>query len=1729
MTDFSNLTNNIQSINPQLSSMKKTTYVLLSFLLWTLGFNAWAQHEHDFVNGICTYDDCLPPAKYQEPTKADDGFYELRNAGNVEWISYMVRESSTFGLDPNCRLMNDIDFEGIENLHSPIGPSNGKKYNGTFDGQGFRIKNMIINRPNDEKQGFFGSLRGNPNTRGEATVVKNLIIDKSCSIIGGKRTGGLCGSGQNNETEIYILNCVNEASVTSSSNNVAGILGGSDGNHPKWQIINCVNTGTITCTNEGHEGAGITSWCGDNASTRVENCINIGEVIGMDASGRSIFRHSGSLTAKNNFDLSGSEGANQGIDHDFTFEDITNGRLCYYMSGKQEEIIYWQTIGTDAYPVPIQGISKQVYYSGSITCDGIPLDNGDASLYSNTECTPVIDKHEFIDGDFYCQNCGQVNPDFCEKIDDFYQLKSTLDVEWFAAYVNSGAVTANAYLTCDLDFTGEYHTCIGLRNTGYKGTFDGGFHTISNLDLSDRNEYDWVGFFGFLNGGATIKNLRCDDTCIIIANSNAGLIGGSTSSGDIYLTNLGFEGDITVNAAGAGGIIGCNTGSSAKVYMDNCYSTGSISGNGVAENGALSAWLGSNGPVVTNCWSSATVYPYENDEKYLFRHGSGTCTNCYATAGNQGTIVTLEEMENGALCYKLNGDQENITWFQNIGQDLFPTYLPSHKIVYPAGELECDGTFDAEEMSFSNDPSSIVRKPHTYKDGFCTYCNGEDPEYPFIKVFVNDDHDITEGYTTENSGDGSNLAINNSVAEHWDMKWFHTYQPITGLQQGIYKLRVQGLQRACQWDNNGAEYGEGELAEEFIPLYHSSQYFAEVNGKKIANLFMDIAEQAQENRVNETENETNSGLWVPNSLAACNKYFGKGLYWNTPLYFYVESENDTINIGVENNMYKYGNWTVWDTWRLEYVGSADEKAELIQKQQMANMQDLSMMEAQTSLMEDYEKAQRDISDATQLQDILAAANILSTNPLLIRQSHLAYQAYDAAIKALIEERNQRDDLNGEIADLLDAYLMENEEPSDDLPNGSYPIIMEEKNLSVEQLEAEILFAQNLYSNAIKTSISEGSDLTNLILNPAFDEDSNFKNWTETHTQLSDAGSNFNSNSGFTDIYPVAGTWNTSFDVYQDLEDELPNGIYEIEAPAFFRPGANLAGDINDYVTSSLYINDFYTPVMNIYEGAISDADAQNGVNCRIDPNDPNAPHAGEATDSYEFPTEWGYVPEKRQAVSFAFGGGRYINKAYGIVSDGKVRLGIRNTGVPYYDSEMTMWGKFKLTYLGKSQDAIEAMTENFNKHLEKITYAQEVAQITLSLSHINNIKNLLAQVKNADNVDAKLATLKQLNDEFNAVEVSRNIYQKLYNLSEWCIDESDKYAETDPDLQQIYWDINEEIIQHVFDGDLTDEEALEYYESIKDREDIGGGFYVQGDLLDADGNEVTYADHTKLFHMTKNADGTYSARVKVQNRANLTNSNGRAGIYFTRLESIYRCSEANRRFITPANNTFTFVEGGNDFQCIGGEFDIVLNTKTMTVEFKAVDYNWNDRAFVVGSVIDNAGEQHRWKNDEMCPLMHKGNGLYEGDVTFFMDDKHLDEGEFLTFTIFTVRGATGPFDLNYTATRTGWNEGRYGSSQNAIRVQDGEVLTDLIRGADRQWWMVWDNETETQEYHITFDMNVGSVSIKKKIDDPDGINDIDPSTNFDYANSNVYDLSGRRVRKPVKGLYIVNGKKIVLR
>ena len=1700
--------------------MRKITSLAILGLMWLMGSAAFAD-DHGYVNGICTmHDEC--DAHFEQPQQDADGFYMLYNAGNVEWISEQVAGGI---LDLDCKLMNDIDFENIENLHSPIGPTNGRKYNATFDGQGHRIKNMIINHPESEMQGFFGSLRGNPNTRGQGTVIMNLIIDKSCSITGGLRTGGITGTGQNNEKEIIIMNCVNEATINTPSKNAGGITGGSNSNHPIWKISNCVNTGTITSTGDGESG-GISGWLGDNANTRVVNCINLGTVNGIDTNGRGVFRHSNNAAVGVNcYDLAFNEMSYQYTDHDFTPEDILNGRVTYSINALAGEIVYWQTLGEDEYPMPFN-TSKQVYLQGELLCDGTPVEGG---TYTNDPVEPVRPPHEFEDGEWYCINCGAIDDNYCEKdAEGFYQLNNETDVCWFGEFVKAGNVQVNAKLNADLDFTGycdpldsyPLFAGIGDRDHGFKGIFDGGFHTISNMTL-DYPDADWIGFINFLNGGATVKNLRGDATCFINAHGNAGLIGGSTAPGDIFLENLGFEGDVSCQRAGAGGVLGCNTGSQAIIHMTNCYSTGFISGSEVMENGALSAWLGGSGAVITNCWSSATVSGVQNDDKYLARFNSATFNNCYSVNGTplQAAVIEYEDVESGALCYKLNGNQENIAWYQTLGEDEFPTFMSGHEQVYANGEMRCDGTL-LGDITYSNTQGS-TKPDHQFVDGFCSVCHQQDPDFPFLEVFANADHDTTEGYTNNDSGDGSGLAINNSVAEHWNTHWFETYQGITGLEPGIYRLRLQGLQRVAQWGFADANaYETGELSEEYAPLYHSSQYFAEVNGKKIAARFMDITKCAQEERVNETENFSDyTGLWVPNSLAACNKYFARGLYWNEPLYFAIESAEDSVNIGVENSLYLYGNWTVWDTWRLDKL--EDGSAELIRQQQEAAIQhDLEELQPQVSLMEAYNEAKDAIVNASTLEEIMEISDVLARTPNLIRRSHLAYESFIAAIDALREEREGRDDLNGAAAELLDTYLEDDVEPGDDFPNGSYLNIIDARTLSEEELTAEIAYARSLYENAIMTSISVGSDVSNIIKNAGFSEDGNFKDWETEITFQSSAGSNFSSNTGFTDIYPVAGTWNTAFTVSQYIVADIPDGIYELEAPAFYRPGGNGQGDVegNDYVPADLFINDFYTPIMNIYAGRVLYEDAVNGVNCRYDASgDPDAPHNGESTSSQDYDTGDGYVPEQRQAVSFAFGGGRYVNNVYGIVTGGELRLGIRNTGKPWYEGGMTMWGRFKLTYRGYSESAIAAMMENFHKRLDALKWGRdEQWMMFYSQSHIDNLDALIAEADQAP-FGEKLPIIKQINDEFNTILDSYDAYAELYSLYEYCNEKADEYVESNPELSEAFAEAASEIDEHYSTGDLSDEEARNYRETIMNDPALGGGYYVQGDLIDVtstDGNytNLDYNTLSTVYPMVRQEDGTFVAEnVFVQNRANLASGNARAGIYLSRMTERYECTSSSRRFITPSVNSFKAVlddnDNHNDFQTVGGQYKITYNPADSTIVFDLIgEYPWHNNVYVVGSIMNINGEKHRWKNDEMAPLAHIGNGVYEGVVTFYQDP---DNSMYPNFTIFSCRSNTGSIEHSL-ATRSGWNEGRYGSETNKLILEDGVPLGDLIRNQDRKWYMNWDedNENETQEYLITFDMNHNTVlvngGLKGDVNNDGKVDGLDAQAILNIMSDNAY-------------------------
>ena len=327
-------------------------------------------HSINDEMGMC--DVCY--TQFQEPALVD-GWYELKNAGNVEWFGAKVAGGD---LTVKGKLMSDIDFYGIENLHSPIGPNAANKFNGTFDGQGYRIKNMIIERPTESNIGFFGWLRGN----NANTTVKNLIIDASCSIHAYNRVGGLTGTYQNGGMTITVENVLNEATVTAEHQDAGGIFGGHDAGNPTVIIRNCMNAGTITAKNEHPYAGALCCYMGVGEGSLIENFLNVGTVNGHE--GGNMGRHN-ITNVKNLIDLSDTDpegstnGQNYGFESGLEKTDLATGKVAYTLG-------WGQFLGIDGYPTPLSGFAPVSYVgdAGYATlfdaANGYVL-NGDVKAY----------------------------------------------------------------------------------------------------------------------------------------------------------------------------------------------------------------------------------------------------------------------------------------------------------------------------------------------------------------------------------------------------------------------------------------------------------------------------------------------------------------------------------------------------------------------------------------------------------------------------------------------------------------------------------------------------------------------------------------------------------------------------------------------------------------------------------------------------------------------------------------------------------------------------------------------------------------------------------------------------------------------------------------------------------------------------------------------------------------------------------------------------------------------------------------------------------------------------------------------------------------------------------------------------------------------------------------------------------------------------------------------------
>ncbi len=607
---------------------------------------------HSFSNAFCQV--CgKPDPDFIKPNA--QGFYELGSAADLNWFACMVNEGNN---TINAMLTSDIN----NYAETMIGTAD-IYYDGIFDGQYHTIN--FTTEPTEPRWSLFRTMSG---------TVKNLhatgTITTSQNQVGGI-VGFLYGG--------TIENCLCTVDITSTFNGDAG-TGGiiATSMLPNGVIKDCIFAGSIK-SETAYSFGGIAGWVTAAGDLTLTNCLTIGEITANDKDGNVIARNPDRVKRTNCYYQNAFSAIPEDIKQ-ITAEQLASGEVCYLLNGEQTSIQWTQTLTKDAYPKPFPN-GQQVFVGATgFRCDGTPL--GDI-VYSNTSIPVTIPTHTFVDG--ICQVCGQTDDSFVLAGEDgVYTLGTAGQLIWFATKVNNGETMLNARLSADINMQGlgDKFPMIGTSNNPYAGTFDGQFHTISNLNLA--REANDVALFSYVKDGCTIQNLILDATCSSSgANYTAGIV--SRCKGDhnpLYLQNLGYEGTVTGTGVNSGGIQANSPASGPITVMRNCYSTGKISGS--KECAQLSGWVGKDA-IIDNCWSAAEVTGIQSNAYYLYRRSSATQTNCYSLYGTQATVVTADQVKSGELCYLLNGNKTTAIWRQSIGYDNYPVLDKARGIVNKIG------------------------------------------------------------------------------------------------------------------------------------------------------------------------------------------------------------------------------------------------------------------------------------------------------------------------------------------------------------------------------------------------------------------------------------------------------------------------------------------------------------------------------------------------------------------------------------------------------------------------------------------------------------------------------------------------------------------------------------------------------------------------------------------------------------------------------------------------------------------------------------------------------------------------------------------------------------------------------------------------------------------------------------------------------------------------------------
>jgi len=868
----------------------------------------------------------------------------------------------------------------------------------------------------------------------------------------------------------------------------------------------------------------------------------------------------------------------------------------------------------------------------------------------------------------------------------------------------------------------------------------------------------------------------------------------------------------------------------------------------------------------------------------------------------------------------------------------------------------------------------------------------------------------------------------------------------------------------------------------------------------------------------------------------------------------------------ERPTWNEGHGIVFQKGEDEYDSMKDDDDFSFKRAEMIDFESLFTEElvATKSLAEGYQDYLLEMGEMD-FTTLLAAYDSLATLKNGLNESAGAYAAYVAKVdevKAFLAESTE---LTGTYLDLLKAYLEGDEDPGT-YPNGTYLYIMDNLLLTTDEIRAETEYVEVLRRQAVEGGYVKDSDITNLLVNAEF---ANFYEGWET--EFHGCGRN-------SDVYEgrhISETWNGAFNIHQTVTGLKP-GIYEMQIQASYRPGfqptsTNLSG--------MLYMNDQNVYIISSYEDMVLADDAIDGENCYLNMEDflhdmiigdPENPE--------------GYVPRGTKGAYYAYKAGRYQNRLACLVTeDGTLTLGIKDDGSGAPEDE-TSWAEMKLIYRGTVEEAAESLDAALQYMAARAqTLLDYQCDVDFSLyPNFGNelrdgLKHALDAIPASTTGEQKYAVVNTLSELFRQIYASKRAYTAYNAACEQYVDKISTLAQNGFDFGDTTSDaciaLAYDIQDKIYSGGYTQEEALEqaelkalpFYATIFGvTPELAGDVYQIADYANMvwlrnqiiagnTGLSVALTQDIDLssfpdFMLSEEKSQSFSGTLDGQGHTiTLAINIERAGDFSGALFR-YAQNATFRNLRLTGSVTTTGKHAASLVSCLYG-----TGASTLTNVISDCDVFTNAGDACMGGLVGHAGDV--WNGGVGADITFT-NCAFTGNITHTGDVNQNHGGSFIGWkgcndVKVTINNSyAAPKSISHSASFCTFVRFLNGMDNGEIHPINSYYQSDITDYAFKQGEEKSADQFASGEVCYALNGDQSSIAWYQTIGE-DAYPVLDPThksvvknddgtfgnataietirTDADAASIVVYNLQGQRVEKAVKGLYIVGGKKVLVK